>query len=280
MTNVEKIDAARKHVEAVPMVQALLEQARKSKLAPLLAEYEDAFMTAPAAATMHHNFTHGLVLHTAEVWYCALPILHGMLACKSVAYDARRLRDAVPASGNAFEFTEDELFVAALLHDFAKIKQYEPAGNAAWKKARMICNQEAWTLRELAKHGIALTDNELVALLHAEGGYTEFEVDWRPISVAMHAADLWSSQAMAAQWDLASEMHVMCPDCGAPMASRNGPRGAFFGCTRYPACRGIKDASSLPDAMALFLTFLKRNYPVSISDAVAAGDIDPADLPF
>lgn len=37
-----------------------------------------------------------------------------------------------------------------------------------------------------------------------------------------------------------------CPDCGAPMARRTAKRGSnagksFLGCSRYPACRGIRD---------------------------------------
>ena len=31
-----------------------------------------------------------------------------------------------------------------------------------------------------------------------------------------------------------------CPGCGAPMAKRNSSRGAFWGCTTYPRCRGTR----------------------------------------
>lgn len=30
-----------------------------------------------------------------------------------------------------------------------------------------------------------------------------------------------------------------CPDCGSPMHKRKGAYGAFWGCTKYPACKGI-----------------------------------------
>ncbi len=282
MTTIDS-DATLKHVLSLPMVQEFMRCVQESKLAPLFKQYDEEFLFAPAATTQHHNFTHGLLIHSAEVWQCALPILHGMLSCKSVAYNQRRLNEIAGDISCEFEFTEDELFVAAALHDFAKIKQYEESGNFSWRKVRMICNQETWTLRECARHNIVLTDNELVALLHAEGGYTEFEVDWRPISVAMHAADLWSSQAMRSFWDIGQEMKVMCQLCGATMSSRNGPRGPFFGCMKYPACRGIKDAESLPDPSAVFLAFLKRNYPSSdnsLEAALDSGDIRIEDLPF
>jgi ssDNA-binding Zn-finger/Zn-ribbon topoisomerase 1 len=32
-----------------------------------------------------------------------------------------------------------------------------------------------------------------------------------------------------------------CPDCGGPMAERNGEYGFFYGCKRYPECRGTRD---------------------------------------
>lgn len=31
---------------------------------------------------------------------------------------------------------------------------------------------------------------------------------------------------------------VTCPACGAPTCARQGPYGAFYGCVRFPACRG------------------------------------------
>jgi|GEM_PF-260722 len=35
-----------------------------------------------------------------------------------------------------------------------------------------------------------------------------------------------------------------CPKCGAQMALRSGPYGQFYGCTRYPSCRGKLDLSA------------------------------------
>lgn len=34
-----------------------------------------------------------------------------------------------------------------------------------------------------------------------------------------------------------------CPDCGRPMARREGRNGAFLGCTGYPACKTTARAS-------------------------------------
>ncbi len=41
----------------------------------------------------------------------------------------------------------------------------------------------------------------------------------------------------------AVEVSETCPDCGAPMKVRPGRRGYFLGCTKYPKCKGTKEAS-------------------------------------
>lgn len=33
---------------------------------------------------------------------------------------------------------------------------------------------------------------------------------------------------------------VECPQCGSPMVQRNGKFGAFWGCTKYPGCKGTR----------------------------------------
>lgn len=39
---------------------------------------------------------------------------------------------------------------------------------------------------------------------------------------------------------------VKCPACGALMRLRDGRRGPFYGCSRYPDCRGTLDAALVP----------------------------------
>lgn len=34
---------------------------------------------------------------------------------------------------------------------------------------------------------------------------------------------------------------IKCPVCKAKMVPRNGKRGWFFGCARYPACKGARE---------------------------------------
>ncbi len=41
----------------------------------------------------------------------------------------------------------------------------------------------------------------------------------------------------------AVEVHETCPECGAPMKLRPGRRGFFLGCSKYPKCRGTREAS-------------------------------------
>ena len=41
------------------------------------------------------------------------------------------------------------------------------------------------------------------------------------------------------------EAQPTCPKCGSPMALRSGPYGQFYGCTRYPSCKGKLDLKAL-----------------------------------
>lgn len=38
------------------------------------------------------------------------------------------------------------------------------------------------------------------------------------------------------------EAAPVCPRCGSPMRERTGPTGRFWGCTRYPECKGTRPA--------------------------------------
>lgn len=35
---------------------------------------------------------------------------------------------------------------------------------------------------------------------------------------------------------------VLCPDCNGPMVSRTGQYGVFWGCKKYPECKGTRDS--------------------------------------
>jgi DNA topoisomerase-1 len=40
----------------------------------------------------------------------------------------------------------------------------------------------------------------------------------------------------------AVEVNEVCPDCGAPMKLRPGRRGFFLGCSKFPKCKGTREA--------------------------------------
>ena len=41
----------------------------------------------------------------------------------------------------------------------------------------------------------------------------------------------------------AVEVHESCPECGSPMKLRQGRKGWFLGCSKYPRCKGHREAS-------------------------------------
>ena len=54
----------------------------------------------------------------------------------------------------------------------------------------------------------------------------------------------------------AVEVDIPCPDCGAPMKARQGRRGWFLGCSKYPKCKGTREA---PPELAEKLTAAQNN---------------------
>ncbi len=38
------------------------------------------------------------------------------------------------------------------------------------------------------------------------------------------------------------EVSETCPECGSPMKLRPGRRGYFLGCSKYPKCKGTREA--------------------------------------
>lgn len=42
-------------------------------------------------------------------------------------------------------------------------------------------------------------------------------------------------------WQRMNGSHPACPRCGMMMEVRSGRRGQFWGCMRYPSCRGTED---------------------------------------
>lgn len=168
----------------------------------------------PAAVNHHHNFAGGLLRHISEM-----------------------LRFGMPLAEMAG--IEKESFIkAVLLHDFAKLKNYEisEAGVITYEKTPYPV--EFWTMNQLAKAGIDLKDDEINALVMAEGGWSEYEgIQAGRLAALLHIADLWSAAIIKPQ------QTMDCPKCGRPMVKRSGPRGDFYGCSAYPNCSSIIDIS-------------------------------------
>ena len=36
--------------------------------------------------------------------------------------------------------------------------------------------------------------------------------------------------------------NVKCPKCGGPMTPRNSKFGVFWGCSKFPVCKGTRDS--------------------------------------
>lgn len=62
---------------------------------------------------------------------------------------------------------------------------------------------------------------------------------------------------------------VVCGDCGAPMVLRRGPYGKFYGCSRYPTCKGVHCAHQLTgEPMGVPADVATRSFRVSAHDAL------------
>lgn len=173
--------------------------------------------TKPAAVNHHHNFVGGLMRHIAEMLDFAMPL------------------------AETANINKRSLIKVILLHDFAKLVTYDftSADRLQIKYIKLDYPVEFWTTNELAKDGLSLTDEEINALVMAEGGWTEYEgIQSGRLANLLHIADLWSAGIIK------PKLSVTCPDCGADMAIRKGPRGEFYGCIKFPGCRGIVDATA------------------------------------
>lgn len=197
------------------------------------AKYKEAFELAPAATKHHHNFSGGLDVHTAEVIRSMFEIRDN-LSSKSLVNSTENFKgDLGLIVQREPEFSDSDIVLAAFLHDFAKIVQYTQNEAGEWCYQDMTMPQETWTLMTLAQNELSISEDLTRSLLYAEGGFSEFLEHGYPNSLAwlLHMADIWSSQVICPLLKLPE-----CPRCGKDMKKRNGARGAFWGCTAYPAC--------------------------------------------
>ncbi len=91
------------------------------------------------------------------------------------------------------------------------------------------------------------------AMVVTSSGFTDQAVQL----ARSNAVELWDGERLSREFDLtgrlavsppavgepaamATEAPVICPACGSPMVRRNGRYGEFWGCSKYPACRGTR----------------------------------------
>lgn len=176
----------------------------------------DLFRKKPAAINHHHNFEGGLVRHVAEMLHFGSPL-------------------------TKISNIEEESFIkVVLLHDYAKLQNYEIIAPGNIKYINVPYPVEFWTMNELARFGIALTDDEINALVMAEGGWSEYEkIQSSRLASLLHICDMWSAKVIS------PKITVSCPVCEGDMALREGPRGQFYGCMAFPNCKGTLDINNV-----------------------------------
>lgn len=105
------IDVNRTLAELEQMLSAMEDADYQRVCREMLRRHRDAFVTTPAAKSVHHSFVHGLLMHTAYMMKTALFLakLYGDL------------------------LDRDLLLAGAFLHDFAKIREFSlsPTGLVA-----------------------------------------------------------------------------------------------------------------------------------------------------
>jgi hypothetical protein len=70
-----------------------------------------------------------------------------------------------------------------------------------------------------------------------------------------------------------------CPDCGAETRLRSGRYGQFFGCTRYPDCKGLQAANHDGEPVGTPATVATRKLRAEVIQALKAEILDPHELP-
>ncbi len=96
------IDVNRTLAELEQMLSAMEDTDYQRVCREMLSRHRDAFVTIPAAKSVHHSFVHGLLMHTAYMMKTALFLakLYGSLLDREL------------------------LLAGAFLHDFAKIREF------------------------------------------------------------------------------------------------------------------------------------------------------------
>ncbi len=65
-----------------------------------------------------------------------------------------------------------------------------------------------------------------------------------------------------------------CPDCGSDMRLRTGRFGRFYGCSRYPACRGTHTATRDGEPAGIPADAKTRRMRAAVIEVLKAGYLE------
>jgi HD superfamily phosphohydrolase YqeK len=158
------------------------DKSRRAAFEKLLDCYKSGFCISPAASAHHHNFAGGLAIHTAEVMEHALELRQRFSSSLS----------DIPAGS---------VYIAAVLHDLPKIKQYMPNPMShSVRKFEFVYDKswdfepDIWTISEAARFGLQLTYDEMMGIVQAHGGWSKMRDPVSRLGALIHIADMISSQ--------------------------------------------------------------------------------------
>lgn len=159
------------------------------------------FSDAPAGAKMHHFWPNGLWQHMGEMWTLANQLYRDTL-------DGLHTRNNI-----IFDFNLDDVAICILLHDLSKgiafqwkefKKVTDPVFSFEYRKGFFnelsYDNKTQWLM---ARFGIVVTQQQLSAILHTEGGWADLaksRKDGNMLGKFMHVLDLYSSQILGGRY--------------------------------------------------------------------------------
>lgn len=122
-----------------------------------------------------------------------------------------------------FEYSDD------LLHDY-------------WK---YLLNEQRKFDRWLKSGDSIMVVNALIVLTHRSLGVLSRQLDKLKKEIESHDDKTGQIKRIdtvfaAAENSINDEATPVCPECKAPMRKRNSSRGEFWGCSKFPECRGVR----------------------------------------
>jgi hypothetical protein len=144
-----------------------------------------------------------------------------------------------------------------LPQDSARGRKYADRGLAVMDAIRGVGKLNADTLRRLSAFVRTLrVDGEPVSLsksrildilIWVEMAIKEGHPFWGKwgVNTPISSPLTREPETTAPTWD-AGVPDLTCPKCGGKMLQRTGPKGPFYGCSRYPECKGTRSVFRCP----------------------------------